>query len=216
MRFLSIDTSNYNKPIKTQKKKTIKRSRPNSNSKKMLTRIQLLNHFIQSGKHVFLLIYMEGCGPCSAARPEWKKVENVLSEKYKNKYDDIIVVDIDHMLLKYVKLPLNPAGFPNMKYIAKKGKYTQEYEDADITSKNRQVDSFIEWIEKTIQKNNIPSERKMYGGFVYNTTRNTSNMKNTKNTKKGGRKWSMKYKKSINCSHPKGFSQKQYCKYGRK
>ena len=29
-------------------------------------------------------------------------------------------------------------------------------------------------------------------------------------------KWSMKYKKSINCNRPKGFSQKQYCKYGRK
>lgn len=30
------------------------------------------------------------------------------------------------------------------------------------------------------------------------------------------RKWSLKYKKSINCNRPKGFSQKQYCKYGRK
>jgi hypothetical protein len=30
------------------------------------------------------------------------------------------------------------------------------------------------------------------------------------------RKWSQKYKKSINCRNPKGFSQKQYCKYGRK
>lgn len=30
------------------------------------------------------------------------------------------------------------------------------------------------------------------------------------------RKWSMKYKKSINCKRPRGFSQKQYCKYGRK
>ena len=28
--------------------------------------------------------------------------------------------------------------------------------------------------------------------------------------------WSNKYKKSINCKHPKGFSQRQYCKYGRK
>jgi len=28
--------------------------------------------------------------------------------------------------------------------------------------------------------------------------------------------WSKKYKKSINCKKPKGFSQKQYCKYGRK
>lgn len=29
-------------------------------------------------------------------------------------------------------------------------------------------------------------------------------------------KWSQKYKKSINCKRPSGFSQKQYCKYGRK
>jgi hypothetical protein len=29
-------------------------------------------------------------------------------------------------------------------------------------------------------------------------------------------KWSMKYKKSINCNKPRGFSQKQHCKYGRK
>ena len=37
-----------------------------------------------------------------------------------------------------------------------------------------------------------------------------------KTRKKIGGKWSMKYKKSINCRHPKGFSQKQHCKYGRK
>lgn len=30
------------------------------------------------------------------------------------------------------------------------------------------------------------------------------------------RRWSAKYKRSINCRRPKGFSQKQYCKYGRK
>ena len=30
-----------------------------------------------------------------------------------------------------------------------------------------------------------------------------------------GGKWSRKYKKSINCRKPKGFSQKQHCKYGR-
>ena len=29
------------------------------------------------------------------------------------------------------------------------------------------------------------------------------------------RKWSIKYKKSIHCDNPQGFSQKQYCKYGR-
>ena len=40
--------------------------------------------------------------------------------------------------------------------------------------------------------------------------------KNTKRMKqKKARKWSRKYKNSINCSRPKGFSQKKYCKYGR-
>jgi hypothetical protein len=34
--------------------------------------------------------------------------------------------------------------------------------------------------------------------------------------KRFGGKWSIKYKKSIDCNHPKGFSQKQHCKYGRK
>jgi hypothetical protein len=38
--------------------------------------------------------------------------------------------------------------------------------------------------------------------------------KTTNKTRK--HKWSQKYKKSINCKRPKGFSQKQYCKYGRK
>lgn len=38
----------------------------------------------------------------------------------------------------------------------------------------------------------------------------------TRTKKRIGGKWSVKYKKSINCNRPKGFSQKQHCKYGRK
>jgi len=37
----------------------------------------------------------------------------------------------------------------------------------------------------------------------------------TKKTAKR-RRWSMKYKRSIDCSNPKGFSQRQHCLYGRK
>ena len=39
--------------------------------------------------------------------------------------------------------------------------------------------------------------------------------RSNKSKQKGG-KWTKKYKKSINCKKPKGFSQRQYCKYGRK
>jgi chromosome segregation ATPase len=38
--------------------------------------------------------------------------------------------------------------------------------------------------------------------------------KKGKLNKKGGA-WTAKYKKSINCNRPRGFSQQQYCKYGR-
>ena len=34
--------------------------------------------------------------------------------------------------------------------------------------------------------------------------------------KGGSKRWTEKYKKIINCKNPRGFSQKQYCKYGRK
>ena len=37
-----------------------------------------------------------------------------------------------------------------------------------------------------------------------------------KNKSKNRRRWSRKYKKTINCKSPRGFSQRQYCKYGRK
>ena len=37
-------------------------------------------------------------------------------------------------------------------------------------------------------------------------------VKKQKKSSKSSRKWSLKYKRSINCKNPRGFSQKQYCK----
>ena len=37
-----------------------------------------------------------------------------------------------------------------------------------------------------------------------------------KSQQKTRKKWSNKYKTRIDCKNPKGFSQKQYCKYGRR
>ena len=54
--------------------------------------------------------------------------------------------------------------------------------------------------------------------YVKKTIKKSKNKKSKKKSKKSkkSKKWSKKYKKSINCKKPKGFSQKQYCKYGRK
>jgi hypothetical protein len=46
---------------------------------------------------------------------------------------------------------------------------------------------------------------------MFNLTRKNKNKKS-----KSKKRWSVKYKRSINCKRPRGFSQRQYCKYGRK
>ena len=56
--------------------------------------INLFDEYISQGKHIFLLIYLEGCSPCIATRPEWKKLENTLNDKYKTN-DDLVVIDVD-------------------------------------------------------------------------------------------------------------------------
>jgi len=151
---------------------------------------EMFNKYVKDGKHVFVLFYMEGCGPCNATRPEWKKLENVLSHKHKHN-NNIVIVDVDQDVLKSLKYIRNqPKGFPTMQHICKKGNHSEDYEDSDISNKDRSIDSFVEWIEHHVKKHGL---HKMRGG-----------------------KWSLKYKRSINCKHPKGFSQKQHCKYGRK
>ena len=189
MVFLHIDKTNFNKFPNTSQNVMVK-----------------FDHFLH--KHnVFVLIYMEGCGPCNAVRPEWKKLENVLS-KYEDRMD-VAIVDIDKDLLENVKyIKKHPNSFPTMRYITNRGETIENYEDSDIKSKDRTIDSFVEWIESkentTEKKNNhkkTNKKRKQSGG---------------KTRRKIGGKWSQKYKRSINCRSPKGFSQRQYCKYGRK
>jgi thiol-disulfide isomerase/thioredoxin len=155
---------------------------------------------------VFILFYMEGCGPCNETRPEWAKLKNVLSNDFLNK-EDIVIVSIDKDLfgkLKHANKEL--MSFPTIRFMSNAGENMQTYEDSEIINKDRKIDSFVEWIKLKTGENNIdksssyPLEKKhnksKYGG-------------------KTKRKWSEKYKRSIKCNKAKGFSQKQYCKSRR-
>jgi thiol-disulfide isomerase/thioredoxin len=162
------------------------------NSKSSKEELKQFDKYILHGKDIFVLFYLEGCGPCNATRPEWKKIKNVVSNKYKNN-NNIILADIDQSImndLNSVKM-IQPKGFPSIHHISNKGKNIKDYEDENINLKDRSVDSFVEWIE---MKMKMPSHNKVF---------------------QNGGKWSLKYKRSINCRRPKGFSQKQYCKYGK-
>ena len=51
---------------------------------------------------------------------------------------------------------------------------------------------------------------------TYKNKKSVNRRRNTMRRNIRGGKWSLKYKRSIDCNHPKGFSQRQHCKYGRK
>jgi len=195
-----------------------------------------IEQFIKKGSDVFILVYMEGCGPCNATRPQWADIESALKDQYANN-DKLVIIDVNKDFVSNIKHIGKIDGYPTIKYIGDHGKIVESYENSSISKKDRSVSSFIVWIESKI--NNVisttptSSPQHVYSRLVkaekpvhitprnktqhrrpHNKTKNKTKNKKTKRHRGG--KWSMKYKKSINCNNPKGFSQKQHCKYGRK
>jgi len=167
------------------------------------------NNQVGKGKHIFLFLYMDNCGPCNLTKPKWDEIEKKLKEQQLNN-NDIVIAKINQKLFNDLKnIGKEPMGFPSLRYINSKKtpNFIEEYEDSSIENKDRTSESFANWIETKMEEPHYKTHKnikKQMGG----STR--------KNRKKRGGKWSMKYKKSINCRKPKGFSQKQHCKYGRK
>ena len=191
-------------------------------------KIEQINKHMDSGKHVFVLVYMEGCGPCNATRPEWNKLEGALKSQYANN-PNLVVVDINKEFLSQLKDIGQIIGFPTMKHIttANGNKKITTFENSPIKRKDRSTDSFIHWIE-TMMDVNVATTPTTSPQHVFDRISNGSpkkinkhnktnkaNKANKANNMKGG-KWSQKYKKSINCRQPQGFSQRQHCKYGQK
>jgi len=184
-----------------------------------------INKYIENGSDVFILVYMVGCGPCNATRPEWAKLEGALKDQYRNN-NKLVIVDVNKDFLQDIKHIGQVDGFPTMKYIKDNGKTVENFD------KGRSVDKLISWIESKINTvisteltsspqtvyNRIIKTEKHHSKHKFRKTRH--NKIRHKKVHRGGNqkggKWTRKYKASINCSKPKGFSQKQYCKYGRK
>ena len=166
---------------------------------------ELDRHLGGKGKKVFILIFMEGCGPCNATRPEWKKMGNVLNKDYLNR-DDIIIASIDNQLAEGLKhLKSKPASFPTMRFITNSGEEVENYEDSNISNKDRTIDSFVEWVKHKSDEQNISKSDQE--NYVPHKTHKTHKKRLYGGTRK---------KRGGNCKRPKGFSQKQHCKYGRK
>lgn len=94
---------------------------------------------IDQKRPVFVLFYMEGCGPCNETRPEWKKLATASGLP-----SNLQIYEIDRDLLdslknRYPKLG-NIMGFPSMKYI-RGADSMEDYEGG------RTIDDFVRWIK---------------------------------------------------------------------
>lgn len=172
------------------------------NRKSEKERVEILKKGIEDGKHVFILIYMNGCGPCNEMKPKWYEFE----DKHESD-DNVVIVDIEQESIEDVSdlIGESPGGFPCMRYI-RNGK-VEEYEKCEKLDKSdlRSLESLEKWFKIKIGKQEGGKKRR----------KRKSTLKRSKKTRRGG-KWTLKYKKSIDCNHPKGFSQRQHCNYGRK
>ena len=170
----------------------------------------LFNQYVEQGKHIFILFYMEGCGPCNMTRPEWKKIENILSSKDKN--NNIVVVDIDQEVLEELKyLQSKPMGFPTMRYIANKGKTSEDYNG------ERNIDAFMKWIQsksstfstfkKSGGKNNSTLKKSYAKRRGKRRGKNNSTLKNSFAKRRGKRRG--KRNSTLKKSSKKGMSNKK-------
>jgi len=182
--------------------------------------VDTLNEYLKKpGAHVFVLFYMEGCGPCNATRPEWAKLKNVLSNDFL-KRDDVAVVAIDQVLApKLENIGGEPNSFPTMRYIGNAGKTVENYEDAEVPQeKDRTIDSFVAWIQAKTGAQGITTTTSAKGGGKSKRRRykhKSSSNKHRRRPRTTKRTWSASYKRRISCKRPRGFSQRQYCKYRR-
>ena len=118
----------------------------------------LLDKYVGEGKCVFVLIYMDGCGPCNATRPEWAKLKHTLSGKYKDN-NNVVIADVNSDALEGIKHIQNIRGFPTMRMICKKGQLKEDFENGKHLNKARTADAFIEWIELHMKQQHQQEEQ---------------------------------------------------------
>ena len=159
--------------------------------------VHMFDKMVDDGKHVFVLIYMEGCGPCIQTRPEWKKIKNILGEPdQKIKYPGVVVADVDQTVTNNIKHISDISGFPTMRYISGKGKIVENYNN------DRLIDSFIKWIDSKhsnfIDKtpNFSKSKRFAQGRRRYKPRKSRRTHRSTRTYKNAGWKWKPRNKYS--------------------
>ena len=166
---------------------------------------EILQNMIRDNqKNVFVLVYMDGCGPCKETLPEWHKIKKCSRIKHLKNNNSIVVANIErHMCQKMKDCPLAQiSSFPTINHI-KNNNYNSYNDD-------RTVDAFSEWISNSINDYNTnnhandlsrinanhlfnqnANQKQNYGNIrllLKDTKRKSSNSRSSSNSKKSKRR----------------------------
>ena len=156
----------------------------------------------------FILVYMEGCGPCGQVRPEWEKIYE--DKPFLNTLDPrVVMADIDHTVLANKDLIKDPPNaFPNIRKITSTSDPSKQmYEEYNG---NRRSDDIKNWIITSLKDSSLktPSLKKSalkkstnhhnsysFGGGSSKKTKRLKNKNKNKNKNKKSKNKKSKNKK---------------------
>ena len=109
--------------------------------------LQQLKKHHEDGINVFVLIYMNGCGPCEKTKPEWLELKN-------KKWDNSVVAQIDKDVLpdKGLFSLEKISGFPTIRHYLN-GK------EKDYNEDKRSTQMFEKWINTQLATSKLKLDR---------------------------------------------------------
>jgi len=113
--------------------------------------VQMIDKLIEEGKTVFVLVYMNGCGPCKKTRPVWGEIKGVFGEHHTH-YPDIVIADVDSKLLPALKYIGPVRGVPTMRVISEKGKVVEDSQTFQSKFAPRTLGFLVDWVMSKIKK----------------------------------------------------------------
>lgn len=106
--------------------------------------IDAFNEFFTSNsRNLFVLVHMNGCPPCIATLPKWRKMGDQLSKYDNSSTIPIVIADINadvvHSNAQISKHIKSIDGYPTIRYYK-----NSEFEANDV---DRDVDGLVRWVK---------------------------------------------------------------------
>jgi len=117
-------------------------------------------------KHVFVMFFMNGCGPCNYTKPLWEEIAKIFNNK-----KDVLICAVESEVIGHIFPDSGITGFPTLRYYHR-GIFKENFQGSQ-----RSVDEFKKWINNAIKK-------KRKGGKThkkYNLKKRRSSRKRTRN-----------------------------------